>query len=334
MRRVLVIRFSALGDVIQTFPSLYHLLSIGSEVHFLTKQSFSELVTCVDSTLTVHTIPDHASFTELVAKVKELRLLNFDYVFDLHRNLRSLVVTALLRVNSSRISKYRLREMLLFFFRRKAFLQIFGKPIDRVAEGLRVVKMGGREVRRRSETIGMTLPMVPIEVQQWIRRQNHGFVCIAGESAWMTKEWPIGRFIDLAQCISTMGFGVMWLGLRKLPREAAIPGSIDLTRCLSISQVATVLREARLLVCNDSGLMHVAESVGTRVVALFGPTSREVGFAPRLPKSQIVEADLWCRPCSKTGRWCIRPFARRKCLNDIGVDVVLEAVKKSLQGHQ
>jgi ADP-heptose:LPS heptosyltransferase len=94
------------------------------------------------------------------------------------------------------------------------------------------------------------------------------------------------------------------------------------------------LSGARALLSNDSGLMHLAEAVGTPVVAIYGPTSRELGFGPGMELSRVVEAgSLWCRPCSKTGRWCIRPFERRKCLRTISTNSVIAALDEVLAGR-
>ena len=95
---------------------------------------------------------------------------------------------------------------------------------------------------------------------------------------------------------------------------------------LSLAELTTVLKQARLLVCNDSGLMHLAERVGTSAVSIFGPTSPELGFAPVLPKSRMVQTDLWCRPCSKTGKYCFRIQNHHKCLSDITVPMVFSEI--------
>jgi heptosyltransferase-2 len=121
-------------------------------------------------------------------------------------------------------------------------------------------------------------------------------------------------------------FGIVWVGLRSIPIEIKQPTDIDLSGATDIKSVAWVLSQMRLLVCNDSGLMHLAEACGVPVVGIFGPTSKELGFAPSLKKSRIVEKDLWCRPCSKTGRACLRLTDRYKCLNLISSEDVLGAV--------
>lgn len=268
--------------------------------------------------------------------MRELRREDFDFVFDLHRNLRSWVVTACLKKPFARISKFRFRELVLYFFRKGGYRVFFQSSLDRSREALRVV--GGTALPPGQQTnpgaraaVGVLPAIADVRLTQAF---GSGFVCIAAESAWPQKEWSIERFIEVAHWVAERGLGVVWLGLRPLPEAAKFSGALDLTAKLSLEQVAAVLAQAKVLVCNDSGLMHLSEAAGTPVVAVFGPTSRELGFAPRMERSVIVEKNLWCRPCSKTGRFCIRLFERRKCLTDISVRDVVDALERMLPAKE
>ena len=86
-----------------------------------------------------------------------------------------------------------------------------------------------------------------------------------------------------------------------------------------------MLAECRLLVTNDSAPLHMAEAVGTPVVALFGPTVRELGYHPQLHSSLMLGLDLMCRPCSRNGA---RPchLDTKECLVGLKPSRVLEAV--------
>ena len=321
MKRVLVIRFSSLGDVLLALPSVRWLKENGHEVHFLTKEAFRPVLELMDIGVRIHTIPNHANLKELKARAAALRELAFDEVYDLHRNLRSFLVTRMLGVPFRRISKYRFKETVLFIFRRGIF-SVFFKALNRRGEGLRLVGDQGAEGKARpGECLLRVKESTRLPAGDKSRR-----VCIALESAWVEKEWPIERFAEVARQLIASGNQVVWLGLRPLPSIAQISEAIDLTARLSIEEVAGVLAGSRLLVANDSGLMHLAEAVGTPAVAVFGPTSTELGFSPSLPQSQVVEADLWCRPCSKTGRWCFRPIDRRLCLKAVAIEDVMAAV--------
>jgi heptosyltransferase II len=82
-------------------------------------------------------------------------------------------------------------------------------------------------------------------------------------------------------------------------------------------------------VTNDSGPMHLAAALGVPIVAIFGPTVKELGFAPYTKKAQILEVDLPCRPCGKHGgKVCSKKHF--KCMNDISVESVVNAVEEFL----
>jgi heptosyltransferase-2 len=89
---------------------------------------------------------------------------------------------------------------------------------------------------------------------------------------------------------------------------SGIEGARPLAGPLPLDRLAGLLARCTSTLCNDSGLMHLSEAVNTPVVAVFGPTSRELGFYPTHPDSVVIEQDVPCRPCSRTGaRPCHQP---------------------------
>jgi len=99
----------------------------------------------------------------------------------------------------------------------------------------------------------------------------------------------------------------------------------DLSGEYSLLEVAAAMEFCDIVLTNDSGLMHVACARQRKVVAIFGSTVKEFGFAPSGPESKLIENNsLTCRPCSHIGRSeC--PKGHFKCMNDIGVDEVYSA---------
>ncbi|MBI2606726.1 MAG: glycosyltransferase family 9 protein [Deltaproteobacteria bacterium] len=339
MRKALVVRFSSLGDIVLTFPAVNALRQAGgTEIHYLTKESYADLVRMNGAGLHIHTISNHASLRELVAMVLALKQQRFNDIYDLHRNVRSRIVLFLLSFGAPTvvrsIRKFRMQEWFLFVFRRRLFKRIVGRDLGRAAEALSTTQGRADVEGRRSLLETGALPTVGSGQDSQPKFGTRKYVCISMESAWPQKQWPAQRFIEIAKGLRDRGLDVVWLGVKPLSASRQGSGDIDLTVKTDLPHAAAVLKNAELLVCNDSGLMHLAEAVGTPVVAIFGPTSRELGFAPALPSSRIVEVDLWCRPCSKTGRLCIRPIQRRKCLMDIDVTRVWSATLSVLTARQ
>ena len=97
----------------------------------------------------------------------------------------------------------------------------------------------------------------------------------------------------------------------------------------SPQELAACLRFLDVYVSNDSGPMHLAWIQDVPLVALFGPTTRALGFFPRGPASRVLELDLPCRPCGlHGGKRC--PLGTHACLRDLAPETVWRAVREAL----
>jgi ADP-heptose:LPS heptosyltransferase len=109
-------------------------------------------------------------------------------------------------------------------------------------------------------------------------------------------------------------------------RTTATGRVTDMTGKLSLMETAAAMEFCRVVVANDSGLMHMATAVLRPVVALFGSTVREFGFYPYHSSAVVLERDgLHCRPCSHIGRAAC-PKRHFACLNDISPEQALDAL--------
>jgi lipopolysaccharide heptosyltransferase II len=123
-----------------------------------------------------------------------------------------------------------------------------------------------------------------------------------------TKRWPKEYFIKLGNLLIERGYQVVLFGGKideELCSEIAneISGSINLSNDDDLLQTTSDMRKCITVVCNDSGLMHVASATNTKVIAVFGSTVKEFGFAPYNCDNLILENNsLSCRPCSHIGK--------------------------------
>jgi heptosyltransferase-2 len=148
-----------------------------------------------------------------------------------------------------------------------------------------------------------------------------GSVIFAPGSQWNTKRWTFDGYVELGQKFLNVRDKLILVGT---PAETelckrmceALPGSINLCGKTSVFELAQLLKTAKLLVCNDSGTMHVATTVGLPVVSIFGPTVPAQGYAPWSKNSRIVEVALECRPCGAHGHVeC--PIKTHACMKNI-----------------
>jgi len=154
------------------------------------------------------------------------------------------------------------------------------------------------------------------------------FTALAPGSIWGTKRWPL--FPELAATLPDRM--VVVGGPEDRPLGDAIvvaaPGrSWNAAGELSLRQSAALIERARLLVTNDSAPLHLASGVGTRIVALFGPTVPAFGFGPVGEDDRVVElGGLPCRPCSHHGPQ-VCPLGHHRCMRELSVERVIRAIQ-------
>ena len=141
------------------------------------------------------------------------------------------------------------------------------------------------------------------------------------------KRWPPASFAAVARHHQARG-GAVWLIGGTADREAcaevaaAAPGCVDLSGRTSLAQAVALLSLAGAVVCNDSGLMHVAAALGRRIVAVFGSSSPAM-TPPLSPAARPLWLALGCSPCYQ--RQC--PLGHLDCLNKLGPDRVIAALE-------
>jgi len=152
-------------------------------------------------------------------------------------------------------------------------------------------------------------------------------LAIAPGSRHATKQWPLERYQQLAQRFRGDGLGEVILlgGPGEEETCNAVAASLDppaRVLCdVPLRVSAALLERCSYTLCNDSGLMHISEAVGTPVLALFGPTSREWGYFPLDAQSRVLEHALPCRPCSRNGAAPCR-LPEQLCLTRSTVELV------------
>ena len=159
-------------------------------------------------------------------------------------------------------------------------------------------------------------------------------VAIAPGSVWATKRWPAEYYARLATELKDR-FNLIFIGSKderalcqQIMDQAGAKKALNLAGALSILQSAAVIEKCDLMICNDSGALHIANAMQTDVFAIFGPTVREFGFFPFRENDVVFEIpDLYCRPCGKHGHQeC--PEGHFRCMREIKPSTVISAVQK------
>lgn len=307
--RILLIRLSSIGDIVLTTPLIRILRKkiTGCRIDFLTKSKFTPLLRHHPDISHLLEFPNEGGLGALLQLRKFINAQNYDIVFDLHKNFRSFFLAAYQSVRHlSRLKKYSVRRLLLvktglnFYYQIKP---VYSRYLD-IAYKLDI----------QDDNLGTELHLPPTVKTQIRKRLAEHFpdrkscIAIAPGAGFATKRWPIKYFSQIVDMLLQEGYHCFVLGDKKDKSLANTiakdnPSCVDFTGKLNLLESAAAIALAEKLITNDSGLMHIAEAVGTPVVAIFGSTVRELGFFPMRPQSRVLENPaIRCRPCSHIGK--------------------------------
>ena len=289
--RFVVIRFSSLGDIVQTTAFLNKLKGLFPKSHitYVTKERFKEILDGQPFVDRVVALKRGQSIFELAKEIEKPHC-----VFDLHVNIRSVLLSSLLnpvclkRVKKNTIYRYAL------VLKNETLKQLFmRKSIDNIEEQLKLlgVNVDTKDAR-------------PVLYVKNTKKEPKA-VGFAVGAKWKTKMWPKEYFRELAKMLTKDGYNV-WLFGSKDEAEIAdfvgrgLDGVESFVGRLSLKGTIEEMSKCIGFVSNDSGLMHVASALDIPLVAIFGPTVRGFGFYPR-GRSVVLEKDISCRPCSLHG---------------------------------
>ena len=335
--KILVIRFSSIGDIVLTTPVVRCLKQqLGAEVHFLTKKAFEKIVISNPNIDRVFSIKKRVS--EVMESLKKEK---YDAVIDLHGNFRTLQVKLQLGVRSATFDKLNFEKWLI------TNLKINRLPnvhiVDRYLKTIEYlgVKNDGKgldyfipeadEINPISD-LGFEISAVKSSDSSFIiHHSSLNFVAFVIGAAHATKRLPTEKIIEICNQITLPIFligGKEDVGRGDLIASKSSSYVKNLCGTLNLNQSASVVRQATKVVTHDTGLMHIAAAFGKDIVSVWGNTIPEFGMTPYLPTagSQMMEVkDVSCRPCSKIGHDSC-PKGHFKCMEMMDVLAVAAAV--------
>lgn len=323
MGGTLVIRFGALGDLCVTAWFLAGLADTGAPrpLTLVTKAVHAPLAAAFDGVDDVIAL-DGGGTGGLLDLARRVRALAPELWLDAHAVLRSRLLGLLCgRRADARLRKDTLDRLRLI--RRGGPFAAGTALLDRL-DALAAGAPG--RARLRGE------PRPPLGHLR--RATARTRVALAPGARWPTKRWPDAHAAALLR--DQLARGDRDVTLLLGPEDAGWPARVGVEDLLDapnleviagrpLIEAAAALARCDAALTNDSGLLHLAEAAGTPVAALFGPTVRAFGYAPLLPASRVLETDLECRPCSRTGA---RPCRRGDlaCLTRLTPALAAEAL--------
>lgn len=302
--KVLIIRFSSIGDIVLTSPIVRCLKKQkpNCEIHYLTKQQNASLLQNNPYVDKVFTLSSGAGgFHSLI---KELRAESYDFVVDLHKNLRSRRVVFALKKPFSSFPKLNFKKFVLVRFKQNLMPDVH--IVDRYFEAvkdLKVVNDGEGLDYFLQEEDYIPSDALPLSFQ-------NGYVCLAIGSKHETKQMPLDILIRICQKIQgpILLIGDLNDKIKANKVENAIGTRVfNGCGCFSINRTAALIKNSLGVITPDTGAMHIAAALRKNIISVWGNTVPQFGMYPYLPKdcksdNLICEVDnLKCRPCSKLG---------------------------------
>lgn len=319
-QKILIIRFSSLGDILLTTPLLRVLKKKypQAEIDFLIKTNFIDAIKLNPN---INNVISWQTENELELAIIKFKSTKYDFVIDLQNNFRSKKVISKIGKSNFSFKKPNVRKFLLVNFKLNLLKNEKTIP-ERYIEVIPELKI---------DKNGLEL-FLPKEINGQLSDAK-SIIGLAPGAFHFTKRWPINFYAQIGNKFVENGFMVLILG-GKSDRDicnqlnTAIKGSINLSNNNKLFETAANMKKCKLVICNDSGLMHTATSVGIPVVSIFGSSVKEFGFSPFGVKNLVIENNnLSCRPCSHIGKASCKK-KHFKCMNDLEPNLVYEKITK------
>jgi len=323
--KVLIIRFSSIGDIVLTTPVVRCLKQQVStaEVHYLTKAAFRTITESNPYIDKCHYLED-----DWDAMIETLRGERYDYIIDLHHNIRTLRVRRALKVKTWSFNKLNIRKWVLTRLKINILPPVH--IVDRYMDTLK--ELGVHNDGKGLDYFITDSDQVPLADIPFSHSQ--GYIGIVIGAALATKKLPVHKLKELCAKID---HPVILLGGKEDKVEGDFIAAVDPVKIynacgkFSLNESADLVKGAKLIISHDTGLMHIAAALQKPILSVWGNTVPAFGMGPYYGTSSKQAArtfevlHLGCRPCSKIG-YDKCPRGHFKCMEKQDLEKIVEAL--------
>jgi ADP-heptose:LPS heptosyltransferase len=319
--KFLIIRFSSIGDIVLTTPVIrcLKLQIVGAEIHFVTKKQYHSIISQNPYIDKVHLLEDN-----LNDLVRELKKEKFDYIIDLHHNLRSSIIKTRLKTLAFSFNKLNFQKWLMVNFKKnflpekhivdRYFYAIAPFDVKNDLKGLDFF------IEQKNEVDISSLPL----------NFHKGYVALAIGAKHFTKQMPEDKLIQLCNGIDIpiilMGGPEDRFKAERIIQFSEKAKIFNACGGFNLQQSASLIRQAKLVITPDTGLMHIAAAYKQKIISIWGNTIPQFGMYTYLPDHKYYTFEvngLKCRPCSKLGfQKC--PKKHFDCMNKQNISGIIE----------
>lgn len=323
--KFLIVRFSSIGDIVLTTPVIRCLRNEYPQatIHYLTKKKFAAIVQSnphLDKVLLLE-----ENFNKIIEQIENEE---YDYIIDLHHNLRTLRIKNSIRdIPFYSFNKLNIEKWIYTNFKINRMPHIH--IVDRYMATVR--KLG---VKNDGLGLDYFIPEND-KIKEGDIPFSHlqGYIAIAIGAAHNTKKLPAYKLKELVEKIK---FPIILLGGKEdftNGEKIAASDPIKIYNAcgkFSLNESADIIRNAKLVISHDTGLMHIAAAFKKNILSVWGNTVPSFGMTPYKTNYEVFQVNkLWCRPCSKTG-FDKCPLGHFKCMNEQSMNAIVESVETYL----
>lgn len=321
MIKILIIRFSAIGDLVLTTAAIRCLKEQmpGCEIHLLVKSEYKEVLAANPHISLIHIYNEN--FQGVLA---ELRVQDFDYIIDLQNNFRSARVCKKLAKPTCKVRKHNIQKWFMVNLKlKKMQIPHFALRCIQTLKALDI-KDDGKGLDYFYDTPTLPPNMIP----------DKPYCCIVMGGTHFTKRLPNSKLVEL---IEKINLPIVLLGGKKEIDDAkGVEQKLYIkiynhVGILTLNQSAYMLDKSAMVISNDTGLMHIAAALKKPIASIWGSTTPQMGMTPYYGKEIMPQLysevnNLSCRPCSKLGKDAC-PKKHFKCMIYQDLDKIAEFVK-------
>ena len=330
-KKILIVKPSSLGDVVHSLPFLNSLKTCypNAEIHWVIARGLEGLLEChpmVDRLIIINKdmwkklSRTADTLKEVGHLLKDIRNEQYDLAVDLQGLLRSGVITMATRA-PVRIGFSEAREGSSFFYNLKVK---GGKDVHAVERYMKVA--GALGCDEKNILFPFSLCNSEMKNIEALKRDLKVYAVIVPGARWDTKIWAAANFGRIASLLPLKSIVIGSKSDMEIAQkvvEASGGRAISMAGRTSLKELIELMRNARLVISNDSGPMHIAAGFNVPVFAIFGPTS-PVRTGPYGKGHTIIKSDLECAPCFR------KQCGDLRCMKGITVEQVYERIKNSI----
>ena len=322
--RVLIVRFSALGDLVLTTGPLTQLNKLKPEikVDLLTSEFGADIFRNSIELNQCFVVEKGTKLIDLIKIYKNLP--NYDIVIDWHGNLKSYFLRFFLKADFFAIKKQSIERRAFVKkrkFKEKLKSHIVEKYYQVLKEAFSLEDQTLEDLRPKLFSSNLVFDKKDFDFSNSITIHPY--------ASQKNKIWPYTD--QLIKKLHEKDFYVLIVGQDPKPMEfKKSKKTLNLTNKTNLHETMSIIKQSKALISTDSGTMHLGIALNKPTLALFGPTTKEFGFAPKFKNTKVVEIKgLDCRPCHvHGGHFC--PKKHFRCMKDLSMDQVCKALLELL----